>query len=118
MLDHKVSNCSFVDAIVLEPLPLNNVILPQSFVPHTELLELQPLSVNALQNPMYQSLYEFSHFNVVQTQMFHCLYHTDNNVLLGAPTGSGKTIAAEIAMFRLFNVHPKLKVIWSISNEC
>lgn len=31
-------------------------------------------------------LYLFSH---LQTQAFHTLYYTDENVLLGAPTGSG-----------------------------
>lgn len=38
------------------------------------------------------------------------IYHTDTNVLLGAPTGSGKTIAAELAMFRVFNQYPTSKV--------
>ncbi len=38
--------------------------------------------------------------------------HTDYNVLVGAPTGSGKTNVAEIAMFRLFNQHPDQKVIY------
>jgi len=74
-------------------------------------LELQPLPLSALKNQNYQSLYNFTHFNPIQTQIFHCLYHTDNNVLLGAPTGSGKTIAAEIAMFRVFNEQPESKVI-------
>eukprot|EP01100_Stratorugosa_tubuloviscum_P015677 TRINITY_DN921_c0_g1_i1.p3 TRINITY_DN921_c0_g1~~TRINITY_DN921_c0_g1_i1.p3 ORF type:complete len:147 (+),score=66.06 TRINITY_DN921_c0_g1_i1:289-729(+) len=32
--------------------------------------------------------------------------HTDYNVLLGAPTGSGKTVAAELAMLRIFNQYP------------
>lgn len=86
--------------------------LPQSFTPHTDLLELQPLEVAALSNPIYESLYSFSHFNPVQTQIFHCLYHTDNNILLGAPTGSGKTIAAEVCIFRLFNNNPELKVVY------
>lgn len=34
----------------------------------------------------------FTHFNPIQTQAFHTLYHTDENVLLGAPTGSGGCI--------------------------
>lgn len=34
----------------------------------------------------------------------------DNNVLLGAPTGSGKTISAELAMLHLFNTQPDMKV--------
>lgn len=76
----------------------------------TDLLTLQPLPITALENPAYEKLYKFTHFNPIQTQTFHCLYHTDNNVLLGAPTGSGKTIAAEIAMFRVFRVYPKCKV--------
>lgn len=75
-----------------------------------DLLELQPLPVTALNDPHFEMLYSFSHFNPIQTQIFHCLYHTDNNVLLGAPTGSGKTIAAEIAMFRVFKQYPTAKV--------
>lgn len=34
------------------------------------------------------------------------LYHTDNPVLLGAPTGSGKTAVAELAILRMKRVHP------------
>uniref|UniRef100_A0A9J7XKW9 Activating signal cointegrator 1 complex subunit 3 n=1 Tax=Cyprinus carpio carpio TaxID=630221 RepID=A0A9J7XKW9_CYPCA len=77
-----------------------HLILPERHPPHTELLDLQPLPVTALGNREYESLYKFTHFNPIQTQIFHTLYHTDTNVLLGAPTGSGKTIAAEMAIFR------------------
>jgi hypothetical protein len=45
-------------------------------------------------------------------QAFHTLYHTDESVLLGAPTGSGKTISAELAMLRVFRAHPGMKVIY------
>ncbi|KOB52117.1 Uncharacterized protein OBRU01_26493, partial [Operophtera brumata] len=47
-------------------------------------------------------------------KIFHCLYHTDNNVLLGAPTGSGKTIVAEVAMFRVFNEYPGCKIFYCL----
>jgi len=44
--------------------------------------------------------------------VFHALFHTDDNVLIGAPTGSGKTIMAEFAIFRLFVKTPEKKVIY------
>ncbi|XP_038207200.1 activating signal cointegrator 1 complex subunit 3 [Zerene cesonia] len=94
------------------PLTFQHLILPETHPPHTDLLELQPLPVTALNNPSYEMLYNFTHFNPIQTQIFHCLYHTDNNVLLGAPTGSGKTIVAEVAMFRVFNQYPGCKVVY------
>ncbi|KAK7157184.1 hypothetical protein R3I93_008608 [Phoxinus phoxinus] len=89
-----------------------HLILPERHPPHTELLDLQPLPVTALGNREYESLYKFTHFNPIQTQIFHTLYHTDTNVLLGAPTGSGKTIAAEMAIFRVFNMYPTSKVVY------
>ena len=33
-------------------------------------------------------------------------------MLLGAPTGSGKTIAAELTLFRLFNEFPGEKAVY------
>lgn len=44
--------------------------------------------------------------------MFHTLYHTDSNVLIGAPTGSGKTIMSELAMLRVFNNSENGKIIY------
>lgn len=77
------------------------LILPEKFPPHTELLNLQPLPVSALKAKDYAALYpNWEHFNKVQTQAFNSLYTTDNNVLVGAPTGSGKTICAEFALMR------------------
>ncbi len=93
-------------------ITFQHLILPEKHPPHTELLDLDPLPVEALDNLDFQALYKFSHFNPIQTQIFHCLYHTDRNCLIGAPTGSGKTVTAEIAMFRVFNVTPQKKCVY------
>ena len=34
--------------------------------------------------------------------VFNAVYNSDDNVFIGAPTGSGKTICAEFAILRLF----------------
>lgn len=82
-------------------LSFQNIVLPDQQPPHTELLPLQPVPVSALQKESFEKLYPFTHFNRVQTQAFFSLYRTDVNVLMGAPTGSGKTICAELAMYEL-----------------
>ncbi|KAL1312365.1 DExH-box ATP-dependent RNA helicase DExH12-like [Arachis hypogaea] len=83
------------------PVSFRHLILPEKYPPPTELLDLQPLPVTALRNPKYEALYQdFKHFNPVQTQVFTVLYNSDDNVLVAAPTGSGKTICAEFAILR------------------
>ncbi|XP_025995580.2 activating signal cointegrator 1 complex subunit 3 isoform X2 [Solenopsis invicta] len=108
----KVTSDHWLGCEATFPLTFHDLILPETHPPHTNLLELQPLPITVLKDPELESLYNFSHFNPIQTQIFHCLYHTDNNVLLGAPTGSGKTIAAEIAIFRVFKQYPDRKVVY------
>ncbi|VDN04716.1 unnamed protein product [Thelazia callipaeda] len=77
-----------------------------------ELLDLDPLSLSALNNKAFESLYNFNFLNSIQTQVFFCLYQTDQNALIGAPTGSGKTFCAELAMFRTFNLFPDKKCVY------
>ena len=141
----------WLGAEALLAISFKGLILPERHPPHTELLDLDPLPLSALDCPAFEALYRFSHFNPIQTQArrccvnlpdgqprhagqtscrlhaagmtcflscallqqaFHTLYHTDENVLLGAPTGSGKTISAELAMLRVFRAHPGMKVIY------
>ncbi|KAA8541028.1 hypothetical protein F0562_024834 [Nyssa sinensis] len=103
---------SWLHAEAFYTISFQNLALPEAHISHSELLDLKPLPVTALGNRTYEALYKFSHFNPIQTQAFHVLYHTDTNVLLGAPTGSGKTISAELAMLHLFNTQPDLKVVY------
>lgn len=107
------------------PVSFRYLILPEKFPPPTELLDLQPVSniylcslttqlpVTDLKNPKYEQLYpKFKYFNPIQTQVFNTLYNTDNNVLVCAPTGAGKSICAEFAMLRLFNQSEDGKVVY------
>lgn len=87
------------------PVSFRHLILPEKYPPPTELLDLQPLPVSALRNPGFESLYsdKFPFFNPIQTQVFNAIYNSDDNVFVGAPTGSGKTICAEFAVLRMFS---------------
>ena len=79
--------------------------MPEKFPPPTPLLDLQPLPLSALHNKEFEAIYSstIQTFNKIQTQVFQALYTTDENVFIGAPTGSGKTICAEFALLRLWS---------------
>uniref|UniRef100_T1IVJ2 U5 small nuclear ribonucleoprotein 200 kDa helicase n=1 Tax=Strigamia maritima TaxID=126957 RepID=T1IVJ2_STRMM len=108
----KIVSDHWIGSETIIPLSFQHLILPERHPPHTELLDLDPLPINALNDHKLEALYNFTHFNPIQTQIFHTLYHTDGNVLIGAPTGSGKTIAAEVAMFRVFRKYPGTKIVF------
>jgi len=91
---------------------LENLGIELDNMPFTELLDLQPLPVTALKNPLFEQLYPFKFFNPIQTQVFFSLYQTNKNILIGAPTGSGKTIMSELAIFNLMKEHPELKTVY------
>ncbi|KAJ3405457.1 activating signal cointegrator 1 complex subunit [Chytriomyces hyalinus] len=105
----------WIGSETVEAISFKHLILPtMQRSPHTDLLNLQPLPVSALQNPVLEEICKrrFDYFNPVQTQIFHTLYKTDNNALIGAPTGSGKTVAAELAVWAAFRDFPKSKVVY------
>ena len=78
----------------------------------TELLDLNPLPTKVLHDEAFENLYPMKYFNPNQTQVFHALFHSDENVLIGSPTGSGKTIMAEFAMLRAFKLRPNMKIVY------
>ncbi|EAN79402.1 ATP-dependent RNA helicase, putative [Trypanosoma brucei brucei TREU927] len=85
---------------------IGHLHLPDDSQKTTPLLPLAPLRREVIPEK-YHTIYEsFREFNPVQTQVFHAMYHTDSSIFLGAPTGSGKTIAAEMSILRLFEKYP------------
>lgn len=104
----------WLGAETVTAISFQHLIRPDTESVFTDLLDLQPLPITALNNPLLEGIYgqRFSYFNPMQTQIFHCLYNTSSNVLLGSPTGSGKTVAAELAMWRTFREQPGSKVVY------
>ena len=95
------------------PISLRNLIMPEKFPPHTDLLDLQLSPISTLKWPQAEALLEkYSHLNPIQTQVFTSLYNTDDNIFLGAPTGSGKTLCIIFAMLRCIKKYPDLKIVY------
>lgn len=104
----------WLGAETVTPVSFQHLIRPDTESVYTDLLDLQPLPITALKNAGLEGIYgqRFQYFNPMQTQIFHMLYQTSANVLLGSPTGSGKTIAAELAMWWAFREKPGSKVVY------
>ncbi len=108
----RVVSDTWVGCESVATVSFQDLILPTMEPTHTDLLDIHPVPVKALRNPQFEALYPFSHFNPIQSQIFHVLYHTNNNVLVGAPTGSGKTITGELAILKLLRDSPGAKTIY------
>lgn len=59
----------WLGAEAMHALSFQGLVLPERHPPHTELLDLDPLPVSALDNVQYEGLYTFTHFNPIQTQV-------------------------------------------------
>eukprot|EP00804_Cyclotella_cryptica_P005774 CCRYP_000100-RC/>CCRYP_000100-RC protein AED:0.06 eAED:0.06 QI:2796/1/1/1/0.9/0.76/21/2629/1339 len=112
----RIVSDNWVGCESLIPVSFRHVLLDGLSSPtfFTSLFDLTPLPIQALSDERYEQLYSkrFEVFNPIQTQLFHILYHTDVPVLLGAPTGSGKTTVAELALLRMKKQNPRSKCVY------
>ncbi|KAL3419662.1 pre-mRNA splicing helicase [Phlyctema vagabunda] len=52
-----------------------------------------------------RKIFPYDLFNAVQSKCFDSVYNTNSNVVVSAPTGSGKTVILELAICRLISSH-------------
>ncbi|KAJ6302004.1 hypothetical protein OIU77_016164 [Salix suchowensis] len=53
--------------------------------------------------PPFRSVFSFRYFNSLQSECFPVCYHSDVNMVISAPTGSGKTVLFELCILRLLS---------------
>ena len=56
-----------------------------------------------------QRIFPFERFNAMQSIVAEQVFHTDCNMAIAAPTGSGKTVLHELAILRLFQDQMKCR---------
>ncbi|KAH3668467.1 hypothetical protein OGAPHI_002221 [Ogataea philodendri] len=105
---------SWIGAETVHAISFQHLIKPHNETVQTKLLRLQPLPITALHNQEIENIYgsKFHYFNPMQTMTFHTLYNNNSSVFVGSPTGSGKTVVAELAIWHAFKEFPGSKVVY------
>ncbi|KAK2661719.1 hypothetical protein Ddye_000293 [Dipteronia dyeriana] len=52
---------------------------------------------------LFRSAFSFRYFNSLQSECFPVCFHSDVNMVISAPTGSGKTVLFELCILRLLS---------------
>lgn len=102
------------------PIYLEKLTLPIDSKASLQILDVEAENIKALDNPTYEDFYlnRFKNFNQIQTQAFKALYKSNDDLILLAPAGSGKTICAELAIMQNFNLNgPKAKCGYIATNQ-
>ncbi|KAK8080640.1 Sec63 Brl domain-containing protein [Apiospora hydei] len=102
----KAVSDKWLGAETVAPISFQHLIRPDTESVYTDLLNLQPLPVSALKDMRLEELYSKRLRSSIPSTI------PPANVLLGSPTGSGKTTAAELAMWWAFREKPGSKVVY------
>lgn len=85
------------------PQPMASTAKPkQSSIAPPIVQGIRLVSPHALPD-RFRLMFNFPLFNAVQSKCFNTIYNTNDNFVLSAPTGSGKTAVLELAICRLIN---------------
>ena len=76
---------------------LDSVILPKKFPAPTKLDNIELLDTSPL-NEKFGDVFQFDKFNLIQSNVFECLYNSNDSIFIGCTKGSGKTVMAELAI--------------------
>lgn len=60
---------------------------------------------------------EFLNSCLFCSTVFNAVYNSEDNIFIGAPTGSGKTVCAEFAILRMFSANPDGKCVYVTPKE-
>ncbi|KAH0790580.1 U5 small nuclear ribonucleoprotein [Histomonas meleagridis] len=84
------------------------------YVPfQTPPVDAEPLiSIAELPDYVQSAFSSFTTLNRIQSKICKTALETDNNILVSAPTGAGKTNIALLCILREFHVRPESKVIY------
>lgn len=98
------------------PVLLLNTKIPKKFPEPTPLIELHQIPITELKVEEFESVFEFEKFNKFQSQLFKPLYETEDNILIGATKGAGKTVCAELALLSHWNAE-KGRAVYLCSSQ-
>lgn len=63
-------------------------------------------------DPKYSCWFPYDNFNQIQQQSQAAILKSDENIVISAPTGSGKTTLFELAMIRSLETQPAKKILY------
>lgn len=98
------------------PVKMFDLRLPKTPSALTDLLDVQSVPTSALKSEDLSNTFEFNYFNKFQSQCFHALWNTNENVFIGASKGCGKRACAELAILNCWRQN-KQKVLYLQPNQ-